>query len=565
MAKIFLTSGTSWAGIPTDGSDILVECIGGGGNGSASALGNVGAGGGGGAYAKKTVPYVSGSAVTGIQIGGIAQDTIWNTNVIIAKAGTSAVGATAGIGGVAASCTPTTGAFSGGSGVISAFINNGGGGGGGAAGPNGAGKNGAQGGLTGQHGGCGGGGSDNVSATDGVGSGLTGGNGGVGSDGTAGGTGSIEGAPSAAGNPGSHGSGGGGSGSTTTNSSSTGNGGAGGAGVSFDATHGAGGGGAGSGGRRLTPTGVTSGAGGAGGLYGGGGGGSGWTNNAYGAGGAGAQGIIVITYNEPTPLTITKSDQMNNMVDAMSLVSSAAASFGVVLSDSFNFLADSVSFSGGAPDYVLRLGDSINQFNDSQKIVLGLCRLFSDTVNNWLDAFSKVAGIPKAVFDSNQFNWADALVTSLLAPLTVSKSDTLNFLADAATITKLDVIISITKSDSMNFMSDAIKIWHVIRKTFGDNFTLSDSLQLRFKHLLLAADTINTLADALGIRINSGPSVFADSMNNLADNVSIQLAVQLRLTKSDQLVMTDAVSVQLGTPYDPIDINRIRRYLNDTE
>ena len=91
MAKVYITSGTSWAGVATDGSNITVECIGGGG-GSSSAGSVSSGGGGGGAYSKVTVAYSSCAAVNGIQIGqggnsDNGTDTIWNTNVAIAKAG----------------------------------------------------------------------------------------------------------------------------------------------------------------------------------------------------------------------------------------------------------------------------------------------------------------------------------------------------------------------------------------------------------------------------------------------------------------------------------------------
>ena len=38
-AKVFITSGSSWAGVATDGSNITVECIGGGGGGTDGAGG----------------------------------------------------------------------------------------------------------------------------------------------------------------------------------------------------------------------------------------------------------------------------------------------------------------------------------------------------------------------------------------------------------------------------------------------------------------------------------------------------------------------------------------------
>src|SRR5690242_6181647 len=63
MSFAFITSGTSWSGVATDGSNITVEAVGGGGGGVKSTAGaaNVAVGGGGGAYATKTEAYTSSS------------------------------------------------------------------------------------------------------------------------------------------------------------------------------------------------------------------------------------------------------------------------------------------------------------------------------------------------------------------------------------------------------------------------------------------------------------------------------------------------------------------------
>src|SRR3954447_2479202 len=62
--KVYITSTGTWGGVATDGSNITVECIGGGGGGTGGNGNNTGSGGGGGGYAKKTVAYVSGASVT---------------------------------------------------------------------------------------------------------------------------------------------------------------------------------------------------------------------------------------------------------------------------------------------------------------------------------------------------------------------------------------------------------------------------------------------------------------------------------------------------------------------
>ena len=92
------TSLTQWNGAITDGTDIPVECFGGGAGGPKS--GGAYNGGGGAGYARSVVSYISGSTVPiQIGVGGIGatsegpgtdgSDTIWNINQIIARAGKS--------------------------------------------------------------------------------------------------------------------------------------------------------------------------------------------------------------------------------------------------------------------------------------------------------------------------------------------------------------------------------------------------------------------------------------------------------------------------------------------
>ena len=245
MAKVFLVSGTSWAGVETDGSDITVECIGGGG-GSADG----GCAGGGGEYAKKVVAYSSGASVSGIQIGqgGAANnngtETHWNTNVVIAKPGLKDAGSyTGGLGGTGGTGDVTK---AGGNGLGWVSGSGSGSGGGGAGGPNAAGNNGSAAAY-----GTGGRGGDSNGSQSGHG------------DGGAGGWGTVPYVPAVAGYTGTE----------------------------FDASYGSGGGGGG---------GAYNNSGAHGGLYGGGAGGSWLGPYAHGA-----NGIIVITYT-PAPPPVTK-------------------------------------------------------------------------------------------------------------------------------------------------------------------------------------------------------------------------------------------------------------------
>ncbi len=288
---IYITSGSTWT-VPSDATILTtVECIGGGANGQAGTnasgvvfdgvAGDGGAGGGGGAFSRKNNVGVTPGAVLPIVIGGVGQDTTFNTSICLAKgaSGQSGGQAASGIGDIKVS------GGSGGSGapVSASFYGGypgGGGGGGGGGGPIGSGGSPAAGasgfpGLTGYTGGPG----------------ASGGGAGGQGDGTAGGAGGAAGL---------------GGGAISTYSAST-NGGNGGAGSEYNPGRGAGGGGGG-GGSQADVYGPIIGSGGNGGGYGGGGGGGGGgdldrgAGGAYigGSGGSAGQGIIIITYT-PTP------------------------------------------------------------------------------------------------------------------------------------------------------------------------------------------------------------------------------------------------------------------------
>lgn len=306
MAKVFITSGTTWAGVATDGSNITVECIGGGGGGSNGprVIGQQsGGGGGGGEYRKSVVAYVSGTPVT-VQIGqggagapatlpdGVlgsdGTDTSFNSGQVVGKGGKGGSSVTPGVGGLGGTGGTGTvgnnGGAGGGTGNGSSISN----GGGGAGGPNGiGGAGGTQDRAISEM--AGGGGNGGGTAGGNAISGSSG-NGGNNSNGTGGGMAGVFPALATAGTDGGGGGGGYDFGFIFSLS------GAGGNGIDFDATHGSGGGG-GPGGVSLNPpTGVP---GAVGGLYGGGGGSCGVQNTA----GSGTQGIIVITYTPVAPAT----------------------------------------------------------------------------------------------------------------------------------------------------------------------------------------------------------------------------------------------------------------------
>lgn len=127
-------------------ADSKIECIGRGGKGSARKdSSNGGWSGGGGAYAVLTNVNL-GSGTAAFQVGSDASAVttfIKNSSGTIqveADYGRNSDNTTQAPGGAASSCTPTTGAFSGGAGRTTGGGNAAGVGGGGAGGPNGAGS-----------------------------------------------------------------------------------------------------------------------------------------------------------------------------------------------------------------------------------------------------------------------------------------------------------------------------------------------------------------------------------------------------------------------------------------
>ena len=265
MPKVYITSGTTWAGVTTNNTNVLVACIGAGGYGDDSR-GVSGAGGGGGEYAALSVHYHSNQTIDGVfrtmQIGDRNindGNTKWNNNsaggcYITAAPGEAGGGGGGGGGAGGTGGTPTCpGAtcYAGGNG--GSFTLSGGGGGGGSAGPDGKGGNGGTG-ANNYYAGTGGGGNGGENGTGGY---------------------------QAVGGAGNNGGGDGG-GYSNSHIGQPGN--------NFEIGYGSGGGGSGG----FAYEGASS-NGYDGGLYGAGGGGGGYCGSIC-PGGAGSQGIIVISY-----------------------------------------------------------------------------------------------------------------------------------------------------------------------------------------------------------------------------------------------------------------------------
>lgn len=186
MTTTFFVNGAGNFTVPAGVTGLHIEGIGEAGKGFTTS--NTKAGGGGGAFAQIFETAVAGDTIGfTIGVGNTATDTTVTKNssaVLVAKHGVTASTSTGGAGGAAASCTPTTGAYSGGQGGTASTSGTGAGGGGGAGSPFGAGKSGGAGTAASTGSGGGGAAGGALAAVGAGGSGTTGGAGGAGPDAT---------------------------------------------------------------------------------------------------------------------------------------------------------------------------------------------------------------------------------------------------------------------------------------------------------------------------------------------------------------------------------------------
>lgn len=281
-------------------------------------------------------------------------------------------------------------------------------------------------------------------------------------------------------------------------------------------------------------------------------------NSGAASGWAGA----IVSYNaSATPLGVSVGDtNAANWADATLNTGyiRQAFSFRDALS-----MFDGIALVGPPPDYRLTLSDKMNMQDGLTPVGANVVRLFADTINNWSDAVAKAMGIPIQAFDSNMDKWLDAFASLLIAPLSLTASDTLSQ-SDAVVKALNNVKLNIALADTLNNLADAIRIFFVVRSQVGDNMVMSDSLQMKCANLLRVSDILNTWLDSIGIKVSTRPA-FADTMT-MSDAVTVRMAGNIRVTVADTVNhYLDAIAKNLVGVYDDRAlILRIRRYLGDT-
>jgi len=194
----------------------------------------------------------------------------------------------------------------------------------------------------------------------------------------------------------------------------------------------------------------------------------------------------------------------------------------------------------------MRMGDSIqiSFLLDSPEV--------ADDLNNWGDEVGGILGVPEA-FDSNMYNWADAI--SVVPGFGLNVADTLS-MSDAISAAAGSFLLSKSAADSMFNLLDAVKREYKLHKRVADFMVLTDRASVRFNATRAIADYMSML-DAIVLDFLSNHDI-GDTMT-LTDAVSVGLSVHLTKSVADTLVMSDAVSGSKSTS----DMNYLRRYLND--
>jgi len=260
-----------------------------------------------------------------------------------------------------------------------------------------------------------------------------------------------------------------------------------------------------------------------------------------------------------SPLTLTSSDILTSLSEAVT--NSGYSRVAFAKSETINNFLDGLALIGGNPDYHLLFGELVT-LTDSANLAPKITQLFSDTINLLTESVARFVGIPIKAFDTQFYNWNDALALLYVAVLKQIPADSLTALLDSAIAVRRNVPILIAVNDTINNINDALRLFDTLKESFGDAFVVSDATRLRFNYLLKLSETLTGLLTSFNFKIESRPN-FSDSFT-LTDSATLALTANLRLTKSDALSFTDSfVKSLIGTYSQAGFLARLRRYLND--
>lgn len=211
-------------------------------------------------------------------------------------------------------------------------------------------------------------------------------------------------------------------------------------------------------------------------------------------------------------------DNLDNLDDA--LIKQLFGNYILDVGDSVNNLSDALV---KRLNYLLDKNDSINNLVDDHRIIYHRRYNFADSLDNWLDAVSKVLGGEGE------------------EELTLSLSDNLSNLADTLLLNLnyrkllVDNILGLADSEIVN-------LGYSIPK--GDSINnLNDSLLLRYGYRLIPADDLDNLLDSLNIR-SSLELLKGDSISNWLD--SIDITYGYHILSVDILTQSDSLNKRLG-------------------
>ena len=211
------------------------------------------------------------------------------------------------------------------------------------------------------------------------------------------------------------------------------------------------------------------------------------------------------------------SDDLNNLVETLSLIYSYESSFNddlnlwldffenivdLTLSDNLNNWNESLSLIG---DYLLPLNDDLNSWNDALSLVESYQYTFTDDINNWLDSYSQINvgqidNLDLIIIDDGTGNLDDAATLFNAINQTINTSDDLN--------TWLDVL---ALGYGLDIFEDGSNSW-------------SERFEANFEAIL--SDDLNGWDDSIFNVINI-PQILTDDLNNWLDVISTSITVSI--------------------------------------
>jgi hypothetical protein len=177
----------------------------------------------------------------------------------------------------------------------------------------------------------------------------------------------------------------------------------------------------------------------------------------------------------------------------------------------------------------------------------------NDDLSSWLDAVGGLLNMPES-YDSNMYNWADAIT---LTPGNALRSSDSFSLSDTSSAVVATTLMAQSSADSLSF-SDGKGLQSGIGKVVGDFLYFYERVIIRYDDCRVGTDIL-TLSDLLNVIMQQ--MLISDDIISLSDacNVFNNVLLAPALGASAWPAWLDEVEILLSTS----DLAYLRRFLND--